>query len=232
MSEPKRPGGVQSRRREGSDPRATPAPLRCRKVTSCGVFRRCGPRAGQPRVRPASVRGSGFFRTPPARRTSERPMVPAGSSFRPPRSGSGMRRPSHATRPPYRSIDEAIELPDHERIAVVGGLQRAEKSRPGDCGAGDVLGEDLGAAGVGEGVALQREVLVGGGNAGLADQHGRSGVGAIASKPDAEDLVRTDGQLEAGPSSAIEAAQRRFIILRHHAVQRRRRRKCQRLLHP
>ena len=66
---------------------------------------------------------------------------------------------------------EAVEFPDDKGVAVTEMLERFRESRAVGAGAADRVVEDAFAAGSEEGLVLQGGVLVGGGDAGVADEH-------------------------------------------------------------
>ena len=70
----------------------------------------------------------------------------------------------------FRSLQEAIELPDDQGVAGPELVEDLGEDGPVGAGAAGGLGEDSVAAGSGEGVDLDVEVLVGGRDAGVAKQ--------------------------------------------------------------
>jgi hypothetical protein len=67
---------------------------------------------------------------------------------------------------------EAVELPDDDRVPPVGEGQGLPQAHPRGAGPVGGVGEDPLAAGLGQGVVLEVEFLVGGRDAGVADEHG------------------------------------------------------------
>ena len=69
---------------------------------------------------------------------------------------------------------EAVELPDHQRVALAHVRERGLQGRALALRAGGLLLEHLAAAGAPERVELQSQVLLLGGHPGVADQHATS----------------------------------------------------------
>ena len=67
---------------------------------------------------------------------------------------------------------QAVELPDDEGVPLAGEGEGLIEARPLGTGPAGLVGEDPLAPGLGQGVVLEVELLVGGGDAGIADEHG------------------------------------------------------------
>jgi hypothetical protein len=88
---------------------------------------------------------------------------------------------------------QAVELPDHEGVTLPEVREGLIEPRPLGTSATGPVREELLATGAIQGVGLEIEVLFGGGDAGIADQHGRHPpLGRIVPKP--EPRVKVTGR--------------------------------------
>jgi len=71
----------------------------------------------------------------------------------------------------FYASPQPVEFPDDEGVPVAEMFERLVQAGAGGFRAADGVGEDLLAAGVGQGVELQVEVLVACGDSGVADEH-------------------------------------------------------------
>jgi len=72
----------------------------------------------------------------------------------------------------FQGPAEPVESPDNQGVAVPHEIEGLGEPGPEGLGAAGLVGEDLLAAGLGEGVVLQGQVLVLGGNSSVAEEHG------------------------------------------------------------